>query len=63
MPELTPELLNTTTWKIPNPLAIVGSHHNQEFNGMTASWISQFSMDPVMARQKICFKETGDLKV
>ena len=48
MSELTPELLNTTTWKIPNPLAIVGSHHDLEFNGMTASWISQFSMDPVI---------------
>lgn len=47
MSELTPELLNTTTWKIPNGLAIVGSHHEKEFNGMTASWISQFNMDPV----------------
>ncbi len=46
MNELTPENINVATWKIPSPLGIIGSHANGEFNGMTASWITQVSMDP-----------------
>ena len=33
---------------IPNVLALVGSRHGDEWNGMTASWITQLSMEPVM---------------
>ena len=42
------ELLNRVTWKIPNALALVGSRAGDEWNGMTASWITQLSMEPVL---------------
>jgi flavin reductase (DIM6/NTAB) family NADH-FMN oxidoreductase RutF len=42
------ELLNRVTWKIPNALALIGSHAGDEWNGMTASWITQVSMEPVL---------------
>jgi flavin reductase (DIM6/NTAB) family NADH-FMN oxidoreductase RutF len=45
---LTDELLNTVTWKIPNALALVGSRAGDERNGMTTSWITQVSMEPVL---------------
>lgn len=42
------ELLNRITWKIPNALALVGSAAGGERNGMTTSWITQLSMEPVL---------------
>jgi len=42
------ELLNRVTWKIPNALALVGSRSGEERNGMTTSWITQLSMEPVL---------------
>lgn len=42
------ELLNRVTWKIPNALALVGSRDGDEWNGMTTSWITQVSMEPVL---------------
>lgn len=42
------ELVNKVTWKIPNALALVGSAHDGERNGMTTSWITQLSMEPVL---------------
>jgi flavin reductase (DIM6/NTAB) family NADH-FMN oxidoreductase RutF len=45
---LDDELLNKVTWKIPNALALVGSRAGDERNGMTASWITQLSMAPVL---------------
>jgi flavin reductase (DIM6/NTAB) family NADH-FMN oxidoreductase RutF len=45
---LTDELVNKLTWKIPNALALIGSRAGEERNGMTASWISQLSMEPVL---------------
>lgn len=45
---LDDELLNKVTWKIPNALALVGSAHDGERNGMTTSWITQLSMEPVL---------------
>jgi flavin reductase (DIM6/NTAB) family NADH-FMN oxidoreductase RutF len=42
------ELLNRITWKIPNALALVGSRHEDEWNAMTTSWITQLSMEPVL---------------
>ena len=45
---LDDELINRVTWKIPNALALVGSAHEGERNGMTTSWITQLSMDPVL---------------
>ena len=45
---LDDELINRITWKIPNALALVGSGHDGERNGMTTSWITQLSMEPVL---------------
>ena len=45
---LDDELLNRVTWKIPNALALVGSAAGDERNGMTTSWITQLSMEPVL---------------
>ncbi len=45
---LTPELINAATFKIPNALALVGSRHGDEWNGMTTSWITQVSQEPVL---------------
>lgn len=45
---LSDELLNKLTWKIPNALALVGSRHDDEWNAMTTSWITQLSMEPVL---------------
>lgn len=42
------ELLNRITWKIPNALALVGSRHEDAWNAMTTSWITQLSMEPVL---------------
>jgi flavin reductase (DIM6/NTAB) family NADH-FMN oxidoreductase RutF len=42
------ELLNRVTWKIPNALALIGSRAGEERNAMTASWITQLSMAPVL---------------
>ena len=33
---------------IPNALALVGSRAGDRWNGMTTSWITQLSMEPVM---------------
>jgi flavin reductase (DIM6/NTAB) family NADH-FMN oxidoreductase RutF len=41
-------LVNAVTWKIPNALVLVGSRSGDERNAMTASWVTQLSMDPVL---------------
>jgi flavin reductase (DIM6/NTAB) family NADH-FMN oxidoreductase RutF len=46
--ELDPTLLNRVLWKIPNVLCLIGSRSGDEWNGMTASWVTQVSMDPVL---------------
>lgn len=48
MPDLTPETVNQVTWKIPNALALIGSRSGETWNAMTASWITQLSMRPVL---------------
>ena len=45
---LEDELVHRVTWKLPNALALVGSAANGERNGMTTSWITQLSMEPVL---------------
>ena len=45
---MDPELINKVTWKIPNALALIGSASGDEWNGMTASWVTQVSMEPVL---------------
>lgn len=42
------ELVNKVTWKIPNALALIGSASGEEWNGMTASWVTQLAMEPVL---------------
>jgi flavin reductase (DIM6/NTAB) family NADH-FMN oxidoreductase RutF len=46
--ELTPELINSVTWKIPNALALVGSRAGDEWNAMTTSWITQVAQEPIL---------------
>jgi flavin reductase (DIM6/NTAB) family NADH-FMN oxidoreductase RutF len=41
-------LINAVTWKIPNALVLVGSRSGDEWNAMTASWVTQLSMEPVL---------------
>jgi flavin reductase (DIM6/NTAB) family NADH-FMN oxidoreductase RutF len=45
---VTPEILNTVLWSIPNVLCLIGSAAGEESNGMTASWVTQVSMEPVL---------------
>jgi len=45
---LDSELVNKVTWKIPNALALIGSASGEEWNAMTASWVTQVSMEPVL---------------
>jgi flavin reductase (DIM6/NTAB) family NADH-FMN oxidoreductase RutF len=40
--------LNAVTWSIPNALCLVGSGSGDEWNGMTQSWVTQVSMEPVL---------------
>jgi len=40
--------LNAVTWAIPNALCLVGSGSGDEWNGMTQSWVTQVSMEPVL---------------
>src|SRR5665811_143039 len=44
----TAEIINQVTWMIPNALALVGSRSGDDWNGMTTSWITQLSMEPVL---------------
>ncbi|WP_420440320.1 flavin reductase family protein [Candidatus Poriferisodalis sp.] len=46
--DLTDEMVNRVTWKIPNALALVGSRAGDERNAMTTSWITQLSMEPLI---------------
>lgn len=48
MAELPVELVNKVTWKIPNVLCLLGSRSGDEWNGMTVSWVTQVSMEPVL---------------
>lgn len=49
----SPETLNTVLWSIPNVLCLVGSAAGEEQNGMTASWVTQVSMSPVLVAVSI----------
>jgi flavin reductase (DIM6/NTAB) family NADH-FMN oxidoreductase RutF len=48
MPDLPIELVNKVTWKIPNALCLLGSRSGDQWNGMTQSWVTQISMEPVL---------------
>jgi flavin reductase (DIM6/NTAB) family NADH-FMN oxidoreductase RutF len=42
------ETVNKVMWQIPNALCLVGSRAGDEWNGMTQSWVTQVSMEPVL---------------
>jgi flavin reductase (DIM6/NTAB) family NADH-FMN oxidoreductase RutF len=42
------ETINKVMWSIPNVLCLVGSRSGEEWNGMTQSWVTQVSMEPVL---------------
>lgn len=42
------ETINKVMWQIPNALCLIGSHANDEWNGMTQSWVTQVAMRPVL---------------
>jgi flavin reductase (DIM6/NTAB) family NADH-FMN oxidoreductase RutF len=42
------ETVNKATWMIPNALVLIGSAAGEEWNAMTASWVTQLSMEPVL---------------
>lgn len=46
--EVSGETVNKVLWKIPNVLCLVGSRAGDEWNAMTASWVTQASMEPVL---------------
>jgi len=48
MAELPDEVVNKIMWSIPNVLCLVGSRSGNEWNGMTQSWVTQVSMEPVL---------------
>jgi len=49
MPPAVPdETVNRVLWKIPNVLCLIGASSGGEWNGMTASWVTQVSMEPVL---------------
>lgn len=48
MNDTSSETINAVTFKIPNALALVGSRSGDTWNGMTTSWITQLSMEPVL---------------
>ena len=49
MERATPdEIVNKVLWRIPNVLCLVGSRSGDEWNAMTASWVTQASMEPVL---------------
>lgn len=48
MTELTTELINQVTWRIPNALALVGSRSGDDWNAMTTSWITQVAQEPIL---------------
>lgn len=42
------ETVNKVLWSIPNVLCLVGSRSGDEWNAMTASWVTQVAMEPVL---------------
>ncbi|MCB2222886.1 MAG: flavin reductase family protein [Actinobacteria bacterium] len=46
--DVAAETVNRVLWKIPNVLCLVGSRAGDRWNGMTASWVTQVAMDPVL---------------
>lgn len=45
--------INKFMWAVPNVLCLVGSRSGDERNGMTTSWVTQVSMEPVLVAASI----------
>ena len=56
MTDISNEDINVSTWKIPSPLGIIGSHAEGKFNGMTASWITQVSRNQHLLESVLTIK-------
>lgn len=50
---LDAETINKVMWSIPNVLCLIGSGAGDEWNGMTASWVTQVAMEPVLVAVSI----------
>ncbi len=50
------ELINNVAWRIPNSLVVIGSAAKGRRNAMTASWVTQLAMEPVLVGVSV---ETG----
>ena len=54
MPEgVAVEVVNQVLWRIPNGLCLIGAAVGEEWNGMTASWVTQVAMEPVLVAAAI----------
>jgi hypothetical protein len=42
------EVANQVPWRISNVLGLPGAAAGQEWNGMTASWVTQVAAEPVL---------------
>ncbi len=45
--------VNNVLWAIPNVLCLVGSRSGERRNGMTTSWVTQVSMEPVLVAASV----------
>jgi flavin reductase (DIM6/NTAB) family NADH-FMN oxidoreductase RutF len=52
-PAVSAETVNKVLWKIPNVLCLIGAADEDEWNGMTASWVTQVAMEPVLVAVSI----------
>lgn len=48
MADVPDETVNKVLWSIPNVLCLIGSRSGDEWNAMTASWVTQVAMEPVL---------------
>jgi len=47
------EIVNRVLWAIPNLLCLIGSRSGDAMNAMTASWVTQVAMAPVLVGASI----------
>jgi flavin reductase (DIM6/NTAB) family NADH-FMN oxidoreductase RutF len=52
-PAVPDEIVNRVLWKIPNVLCLIGAAAVDEWNGMTASWVTQVAMQPVLVAASV----------
>jgi flavin reductase (DIM6/NTAB) family NADH-FMN oxidoreductase RutF len=42
------EIFNKVLWRLPNVLCLIGAADGETWNGMTASWVTQVALEPVL---------------